>query len=449
MFKYSVIIPTFNEAIYIRDNIRLIKKLNFNAEIIIADGGSNDDTLKIAEEENVKLINCRQGRGIQLNKGAEIATGYIFCFLHADTFLPANAFELLDKFFDNVENQICRFRLGFDVDHWLFDRYTFFSKYDSIFTRFGDMCITVRKDFYNQLGGFPNWITFEDVDFLKRASKNSKVIVLNSQVASSARAFVKFGLINQQLFNGYLLTKYLLGFRKFISENIYYRKKIRKSRTSIIVFARYPVEGKVKTRLASTIGARSAANIYKKIAKNVINEIKSVPNSNKYIFYSEEKENGLIKKWLGKRFYYAHQNGDDLGERMQNAFRIVFGHSPNKVIIVGTDTPDLSADVINNAIDVLDKSDIVIGPAKDGGYFLLGMRKFYPELFQGIQYSTDTVFDETIKKINSLGLTFNRLNELQDIDTEGDLVQWIGENKKTKLKKEVESVYRTTYRKAE
>jgi len=443
MFKYSVIIPTFNKEIYLRENIRSIKKLNSDAEIIIADGGSNDDTLKIAEEENVKLINCRQGRGIQLNKGSETAAGNILCFLHADTFLPANAFELLDKFFDNTKNKICSFQLGFDVEHWLFDRYSIFSKFDSIFTRFGDACITVRKDFYNQLGGFPNWNTFEDVDFLKRASKKSKVIVLNNQVASSARAFVKFGLINQQLFNGYLLTKYMLGFRKFISENIYYRKSVRKIKTSIIVFARYPAEGKVKTRLASTIGARSAANIYKKIAENVIDEIKPVPNSNKYIFYSEETEKDLIKKWLGRRFYYAHQSGADLGEKMLNAFRIVFGHGANKAIIIGTDIPDLSTDVINGAIDALDNSDVVIGPAKDGGYFLLGMKNFYPKLFREIKYSTDTVFDETIKKINSLGLTFTRLNELQDIDTEEDLVQWIGESKKTKLKKEVESVYKT------
>jgi len=401
MFKYSVIIPTFNEEIYLRENIRSIKKMNSGAEIIIADGSSKDDTIIIAEEEKVKLITCRQGRGIQLNKGSEIASGNIFCFLHADTFLPPNAFAILDEFFSYSENEICRFRLGFDVEHWLFDRYTFFSKYDSIFTRFGDMFIAVRKDYYNQLGGFPNWNTFEDVDFLKRASKNSKVTALDSQVVSSARAFIKFGLINQQIFNGYLMTKYLLGFRKFISENIYYRRKIRKSKTSIIVFVRYPVEGKVKTRLASTIGARSAANIYKKIAETVINKIKSVRNSNKYIFYSEEKEKDLIKKWLGRRFYYANQNGDDLGERMLNAFRIVFGHGANKTIIIGTDTPDLSADIINN------------------------------------------VFDETIKKINSLGLTFNRLNELQDIDTEIDLIKWFGQSKKTDLKNEIESVYKT------
>jgi rSAM/selenodomain-associated transferase 1/rSAM/selenodomain-associated transferase 2 len=443
MLKYSFIIPTYNEELYIKQNIHLLKLLGNDIEIIIVDGGSNDETVKIAKEEKVKIISCKTGRGIQFNSGAEIATGNILCFLHADTFLPADTIKVLNNFFNNSANTICRFRLGFDIEHWLLDKYTYFSKYDTIFSRFGDMFIAVRKNFFTELNGFPNWKTFEDVDFLKRASKKEKVVVLNRQVLSSARAFVKFGLINQQIFNGYLITKYLLGFRKFISENIYYKRESNLKKTSLIVFVRYPWKGKVKTRLAATIGDKKACSVYKIIAENIINEIKQIPNCNKYIFYSVKKEKELIKKWLGKDFYYVNQEGKDLGERMRNAFRIVFGHGAKKVIILGTDIPNLSTANLTNAIKALEKTETVVGPSIDGGFYLLGMKKFYPQLFEDIQYSTNTVLEETIQKIKFSHLSFDLLERLQDIDTEYDLKNCLKEMTDEKLKVKLEEVYTT------
>ena len=439
--KYSFIIPTYNEELYIKKNIRLLKSFGNDIEIIIADGGSNDGTAKIAEEEKVKIINCKTGRGIQLNKGAEAASGNILCFLHADTFLPKDTIKILNDFFEDDENQICRFRLGFDVEHWLLDRYTYFSKFDTVFTRFGDMFIAVRKNFFDELNGYPNWVTFEDVNFLKRASKKKKVVILNAKVVSSARAFMKYGLIKQQIFNGYLITKYLLGFRKFIEENKYYKRKSNSNKVSLIVFVRYPQKGKVKTRLAATIGNGKATEIYKAAAENIINEIKTVPNCNKYIFYSIKEEKDLIKKWLGKGFYYVHQEGNYLGERMQNAFGIVLGHGAEKAIILGTDIPEITSDTISNAITVLENSDTVIGPSNDGGYYLLGMKKFHSNLFENIEYSTSTVLNETIKKIKSAKLKNSTLNILHDIDIEDDLKYCLTNMKNEKLKKKFKKIY--------
>ncbi len=439
--KYSFIIPTYNEELYIKKNIRLLKSFGNDIEIIIADGGSNDGTAKIAVEEKVKIIYCKTGRGIQLNKGAEAANGNILCFLHADTFLPKDTIKILNDFFEDDENQICRFRLGFDVEHWLLDRYTYFSKFDTVFTRFGDMFIAVRKNFFDELNGYPNWVTFEDVNFLKRASKKKKVVILNAKVVSSARAFMKYGLIKQQIFNGYLITKYLLGFRKFIEENKYYKRKSNSNKVSLIVFVRYPQKGKVKTRLAATIGNSKATEIYKAAAENIINEIKTVPNCNKYIFYSIKEEKDLIKKWLGKGFYYVHQEGNDLGERMRNAFRIVLGHGAEKVIILGTDIPEITSDTISNAITVLENSDTVIGPSNDGGYYLLGMKKFHPNLFENIEYSTSTVLKETINKIKSAQLKNSTLDILHDIDVEDDLKYCLTNMKNEKLKKKLKKIY--------
>ncbi|MBU1679044.1 MAG: TIGR04282 family arsenosugar biosynthesis glycosyltransferase [Bacteroidetes bacterium] len=441
---YSFIIPILNEEFFLRENIKILKDLFPASEIIVVDSGSADGTANIAIDEKVILLRSERGRGIQMNIGANYSHGNILCFLHADTFLPTNAAELLGNYFDSDRNKICRFKLCFDIDHWLLNKYKFFSKYDSIFSWFGDMCISVRKDFFHQIGGFPDWSIFEDVDLLRRASRKSKVAVLNAEVISSARAFAKFGVIRQQLFYGFLMVKFLLGFRNFIFSNLYYRRKGKSNRASIMVFARYPVEGKVKTRLAFSIGQKYATEFYKIIAKKITEEIKSIRRSNKYIFYSKLSEKEQIMSWLGSKFFYALQEGISLGEKMQNAFQKVFSNGAEKAIIFGTDIPDLSAEIITKAVSALDQKDIVIGPAKDGGYYLLGMKKYTPELFDDIQFSTKTVMTETLDKINSMRLTFELLEELQDIDTENDLVRWLGESRKTSSKSEIELIYNLT-----
>jgi hypothetical protein len=217
---------------------------------------------------------------------------------------------------------------------------------------------------------------------------------------------------------------------------------MKKKEASIIIFARYPVEGKVKTRLAKTLGNRFAAYLYKRLAKQVIGSIRQVKNIYAYVFYSEKSENRLIKKWLGKKYFYAHQEGNDLGERMKNAFRKVFSHGAEKVIIVGTDIPDISKKIVQAAISGLDETDLVIGPSDDGGYYLLGMKKYYPGLFENIKYSTHTVFSETIVAAENLHLSCSKLDVLHDFDTEADIIRWIESDSESKIKNEVESIYK-------
>jgi len=210
---------------------------------------------------------------------------------------------------------------------------------------------------------------------------------------------------------------------------------------SIIIFTRYPIEGKVKTRLASTIGNHHAKEFYKMISEIIINDTKLIRNSYKYVFYSDEAEKEMVKKWLGRSFLYSHQEGKELGERMTNAFRKVFSHGAKKAIIIGTDIPDLSSQIIKEAIRKLDKTDLVIGPSKDGGYYLLGMKKYLPALFKNIEYGTNSVFAETIAKAEKLNLTYSTLELLQDIDTEEDLINWLKSRNRNGIKKQISLAY--------
>lgn len=198
------------------------------------------------------------------------------------------------------------------------------------------------------------------------------------------------------------------------------------NRKAIIVFTRYPVLGKVKTRLASETSREFAFSFYKTCAEHTFNELNylNYRECDIFIFGSEEKDLHQIKAWTDNSFIYCSQEGDNLGEKMFNAFKKIFDKNYKKVIIVGTDAPDITSDLIQNGFNVLNENDCVIGPANDGGYYLLGFNGRVLNLFSSINWSTNSVLDQTIKKIKKLGIKYFLLDELIDVDTRDDLIQW-------------------------
>ena len=196
--------------------------------------------------------------------------------------------------------------------------------------------------------------------------------------------------------------------------------------TAIIVFTRFPVEGKVKTRLAKNMGNKFAVSFFRACAEHTFKELLKVEEmgSDLFLFCSEENEIEQVMKWVGNNFNYYSQQGADLGLKMYNAFDTVFKRGYKNVIIIGTDAPDVSMNIIQSAISVLDNYSVVIGPANDGGYYLLGFKSKLIDLFSGIEWSTNSVFDNTIKKLNNSKVNYFVLDELTDIDTLEDLQNW-------------------------
>jgi len=209
--KYSVIIISYNEEANIEKCIRRIKDADASAQIILSDGGSDDLTVSIASEEGATVVSSRQGRGVQCNSGARYATGEILLFLHADTVLPQNAFNILDDFFRSEKVKIGTFRLSFSKKNNVLKFYSMFTSIDSIYTSFGDQCIVTRKDFYDRLKGFKDWPIFEDVDILRRARKETRIFSFPAYVITSSRRFEKTGLIKQQLLNFLMIVQFLFG----------------------------------------------------------------------------------------------------------------------------------------------------------------------------------------------------------------------------------------------
>jgi rSAM/selenodomain-associated transferase 2 len=209
--KFSVIIPTLNEEENIRDTIRKVYDLNPDAEIIVADGRSEDNTARIAHEENAIVIDSRRGRGPQCNAGVANASGNILLFLHSDTILPQDAFKILKKSFQDENVQIGTFRVVFEPKHWLLDITAYFLRFDSVITRFGDQCIVVRKSFFDDMGGFPDWPLFEDTQILRVARRRTRIHFFPGTVITSSRRFVEKGVMTQLLRNLWYMFLYLVG----------------------------------------------------------------------------------------------------------------------------------------------------------------------------------------------------------------------------------------------
>ncbi len=184
---------------------------------------------------------------------------------------------------------------------------------------------------------------------------------------------------------------------------------------TLIIFVKNPIPGRVKTRLAKDIGDEKAVWVYKKLLDCTLEAVKPLDVS-KSVWYGDELNHDDL--WNGSQKHLQH--GNDLGERMSNAFRQAFQES-NKVCIIGSDCPQLSSEIIENAFRTLKDHDFVIGPAIDGGYYLLGMRSYQPTVFNSIEWSGPEVYTKTIANFNQLNASYKILEELRDVDDLNDI----------------------------
>ena len=185
----------------------------------------------------------------------------------------------------------------------------------------------------------------------------------------------------------------------------------------LIVFVKNPVAGKVKTRLAKSIGNEKALEAYL-LLLSLTRSAAEGANCIRHVFYSDEINDD---DWSSSAFEKHIQTGDTLGERMQNAFETVLAIGAKKAVIIGSDCPLLSSEIIENSFKILEEKDVSVGPATDGGYYLLGMKTSLPFLFKKKNWSTNSVFRETINDLIVNKLSYGLTRELSDLDTEEDL----------------------------
>lgn len=186
-------------------------------------------------------------------------------------------------------------------------------------------------------------------------------------------------------------------------------------RQSLIIFVRSPKLGKVKTRLAKEVGDKEALSIYIRLLRHT-REVAEGVNATRHLFYSDEV---IEDEWSTDYFQKVLQAKGDLGDKMHHAMGTALETS-SKAIIIGSDCAQLSSSLIESAYEALDQNDVVIGPTFDGGYYLLGVKKVHKELFEDMTWSVESVFDETVRRIELKGLSYSILDKLSDIDYKED-----------------------------
>lgn len=186
------------------------------------------------------------------------------------------------------------------------------------------------------------------------------------------------------------------------------------NKKAIIIFVKKPEVGKVKTRLASSIGDERALGIYKKLLEHTEDVVDKV-SADTHVFYA----NGIVGDDLWNGHHKHLQPEGNLGEKMKFAFQKMFSLGYSSVVIIGSDCAELTSDIMQAGFEFLQEKEVVIGPCLDGGYYFLGMNNFYPDLMEEIPWSTSTVFSDTVAKMNDR--SFAILPKLSDIDYEEDL----------------------------
>lgn len=187
----------------------------------------------------------------------------------------------------------------------------------------------------------------------------------------------------------------------------------------ILLFAKYPVPGQVKTRLIPALGATRAARLHRRMTETTLDTAKAAGSS--VVVCAAGAPLRRFRAWLGKGPAYVRQSDGDLGRRMEDSFDRAFRLGARKAIAIGADVPGITPDLLRKAFEALDFADVVLGPAADGGYYLIGMRQLYRQIFRDIAWGSGEVLSRTREILAANGISYRELPVLSDVDRPEDL----------------------------
>jgi rSAM/selenodomain-associated transferase 1 len=192
----------------------------------------------------------------------------------------------------------------------------------------------------------------------------------------------------------------------------------------VAIFARWPAAGRVKSRLSPALPATLACDLYRAMLEDTLQAVADSGVRERFLFWADSPRerdafadpNGVVVR---------SQQGPGLGERLGQAFDELLAGPEDRAVVVGADCPDLEPTIIREAFDLLESRDVVVGPASDGGYFLIGLRRAAPRLFEGVAWGTGRVLDQSLERAKRSGLATALLGGLADLDTPDDLIRFV------------------------
>ena len=432
--KISFVIPTLNEAGTIGPGLQALQTYRRKGhEVIVVDGGSTDDTRLQAEPLADQVLEAARGRAAQMNAGAQIASGEVLMFLHADTYLSDNADEGVLSALQGGAKRWGWCRVHLDNPAWPFRIIERLMAWRARCTRVctGDQAQFVTKDLFRKLGGFPALPLMEDVALSKLLRASGAPACAEVTATTSARRWETNGILRTVLLMWWLRWLYFIGVSPSALLEKYYpqtRPEPAKPATfefpaaCIAVFARPPVPGKVKTRLLPALGPQRATALYEAMLHRCLETLGQATLAPLDLWVADNSEHAGLTSFSTVADIHV-QTGADLGERMMHTMTEVLSRPRTEaVLFLGTDCPAMDAAYVRMALSALASGiDAVLGPAEDGGYVLLGLGGSHPELFRDIPWGTERVAERTRARIHQLGLSYLELNTMWDVDVADDL----------------------------
>jgi rSAM/selenodomain-associated transferase 2/rSAM/selenodomain-associated transferase 1 len=432
-FALRIVIPVLNEGEALTERLAILQPLRSEGvELVVVDGGSTDESWARARPWIDRLMTSPPGRARQMNAGAkDTATSQAdaLLFLHADTQLPSNAVALI--LVALRERAWGRFDVQLDATDWRLSlvqtMMNLRSRLSGIAT--GDQAMFVRADAFRAVGGFPDQPLMEDIELSNRLKQFSRPACLRERVRTSARKWERGGVWRTVGLMWRLRLAYFFGASpQQLAHEYGYCTAPEVAQASVAILAKAPVPGLAKTRLIPSlggtqeIGAVRAARLQRNfIGHSVDTAIQSslgpvtvwcAPDVSHRRFRSIARHTPITCQ--------AQPEGD-LGQRMQACAQQHFAQKDAlPLLIMGTDCPVLSPGHLQAAARALLAHDACLIPAEDGGYVLIGLKRWLPEVFERIDWSTARVMAQTRERLQEAGASWHELPALWDVDEAAD-----------------------------
>ncbi|MBI2828763.1 MAG: TIGR04283 family arsenosugar biosynthesis glycosyltransferase [Acidobacteria bacterium] len=416
----SVIIPVWQDHDALAELLRTLPS-HGNAETIVV--ATRDEALRYRDLqdqfESVHWVTAPRGRGGQMDAGAAVAHGRWLLFLHADSRLPADWLDVVIEADRRPGIVGGAFRFALDSRDWRARVIELGVRVRVAVFRlpYGDQALFARRSAFNIVGGFRGLPLMEDVDLVRRLKRYGRLHFDRAAVTTSARRWERDGWVRRSFGNLLLIAKYLAGVNPALLARRYHGRKPE----AIVMMARAPwTPG--KTRLHA-FDEMAHADLRRALFEDTLDVIRSISATDQIIACEPADEVRAMRQIVGSSCEVVSQRGTSLGDRLAHAFDDAFRRGYRSVILIGSDLPDLPDRRLRAALASLaDGSDrVVIGPALDGGYYLVGLNRPHPQLFHGSDWGTGHVLCQTLERAAELGLPISRLEEWNDVDDLGDL----------------------------
>lgn len=427
--KLSIIVPVLDEAERIGASLTALQPFRAAGhEIVVVDGGSRDGSPERAMPLADRVVESPSGRAVQMNVGATVAAGEVLLFLHADCRLPPRADAAIGCAIA-AGRRWGRFDVALDGRSPALPMVAALMNARSAATGIctGDQALFVERGAFEAIGGFPPIPLMEDIAISRALKRHAgPPAPLRERVVASGRRWDRDGAWPTIGSMWTLRWAYWRGTDPRELARRYYGAEPPVA-PSLLVFARAPVPGRVKTRLAKTIGDEAAALAYRALAERTLAIAAASRRcgvvGDVELWLDPHSDPAGIATWR-ERYGVAveTQAGGDLGARMRHALCASIARG-RPALLIGTDVPGYDVAYVARAAAALARHDAVVGPAEDGGYVLIGLARDL-DVFGDVQWSTARVLEQTRERLALAGASHALLPPLWDVDTHDDYLRW-------------------------